>query len=442
MKIIIARFLLPVVTFWAILLPSQVYANPLIIGSARVVAAVIKNPVGAQMALGTAVIAIGTLIKSIQISREDASGTKRDDEILITNSLRNPSTAEAAAGMSAGFPHVAPPASSTLFVKQTCWLNTAWIGQGSDRQGACNNALIAMNAASAPDVWTVSQDCNTTSCSFTKRNSAGGFLTGGMAAYGTFNFCAAGYTYTSGSCSLTAPDSVARPSDGYCPIVRINNAYGVDTTDPDCAVSGATPQISPDGTAQITGADGVTFNYSVPSAGKHKLKISTPDPATNTTKIREITASDGATAADPLAVTGVQDSVVQGTGDAVTGTPAAQTTDMGPTVAAINAQTAAVQAQTAQEKAWNDGDQARKDADKGVAPVSELIPKESIPVSISSTVFASAAGCPADIPLTVYGHTYAISYSPMCNLASYLRPMFLAMGAFGAAFIFIGGLKT
>lgn len=83
------------------------------------------------------------------------------------------------------------------------------------------------------------------------------------------------------------------------------------------------------------------------------------------------------------------------------------------------------------------------DARMGDIPVGEpTIPNTNIPITFTPVDFSSAAGCPADISFSVFGSTYGISYGPLCNLMSQMRPLFLAFGALATAYIFIEGLKT
>lgn len=77
----------------------------------------------------------------------------------------------------------------------------------------------------------------------------------------------------------------------------------------------------------------------------------------------------------------------------------------------------------------------------GSPPDPEAIPKVESPVSYSPVSFASSASCPSDIGFSAMGHTYAISYAPMCDLMTKLRPLFLALGAAAAAWIFMDGLR-
>lgn len=81
-------------------------------------------------------------------------------------------------------------------------------------------------------------------------------------------------------------------------------------------------------------------------------------------------------------------------------------------------------------------------ADLGVPPTPETIPSNQVPVTWTNVVFASPAGCPAALPYTMFGKSYSLPFDPMCNLMTTLRPLFLALGAAAAAYVFMEGLKS
>lgn len=77
----------------------------------------------------------------------------------------------------------------------------------------------------------------------------------------------------------------------------------------------------------------------------------------------------------------------------------------------------------------------------GDPPETPEIPKLDIPVTFTPVVFASSAGCPAPIRYELYG-ARSLSYEPLCDVAGYIRAVFLACGAFVCAFIFMDGFKA
>ncbi|MGK5037849.1 virulence factor TspB C-terminal domain-related protein [Janthinobacterium sp. LB3P118] len=80
-------------------------------------------------------------------------------------------------------------------------------------------------------------------------------------------------------------------------------------------------------------------------------------------------------------------------------------------------------------------------AEFDVPPVAEAIPRKEVPINYTPTIFASSATCPAPISFDMYG-ARQIAFTPMCDLMTKLRPLFLACAAAGAALIFMRGLKS
>jgi len=79
----------------------------------------------------------------------------------------------------------------------------------------------------------------------------------------------------------------------------------------------------------------------------------------------------------------------------------------------------------------------------GVAPAAETLPSDQPVFSVSTVSFASVAGCPAPVSFEITGlpmisKSYSISWQPFCDVAAMLRPIFLAIAAITAAFIFAG----
>lgn len=82
----------------------------------------------------------------------------------------------------------------------------------------------------------------------------------------------------------------------------------------------------------------------------------------------------------------------------------------------------------------------------GAPPVAETIPSTDVPVTITSVLFAAPAGCPApysgQIKVLSFVKQWSITFDPMCDLMTMLRPLFLATGAAAAAFIFMESMKV
>lgn len=78
--------------------------------------------------------------------------------------------------------------------------------------------------------------------------------------------------------------------------------------------------------------------------------------------------------------------------------------------------------------------------EQGEVPQSPDLKEQQINVSITPDGGwgADNATCPADIPFTAMGRTFAISWSPVCSFASMIRPLIIAMAWLAAAFIVVG----
>lgn len=78
----------------------------------------------------------------------------------------------------------------------------------------------------------------------------------------------------------------------------------------------------------------------------------------------------------------------------------------------------------------------------GSPPDSEILPTLDVPVVFTPTSFGASGGCPTGISYSMMGKSYTLSYQPMCDLMSLLKPLFLALGAAAAAWLFMEGLKV
>ena len=74
----------------------------------------------------------------------------------------------------------------------------------------------------------------------------------------------------------------------------------------------------------------------------------------------------------------------------------------------------------------------------------EAIPNTNAPITYADVPFMTSGGCPA--PLTIsfsisgQSKSFVISYQPLCDLMTTLRPIFLALFAASAAFVFYDGI--
>jgi len=298
-----------------------------------------ETSIGVQVS--AAALVVGGAIYSLGISRTGNSGEARTDTLYMTNAPRPASVAEAAAGFTAGYPHVSPPSSKAL--SNTYYAYNAPSLVFSTAQEACNNYRDIMQSTRDPAIYgTFTGVLNFPNC--TIKDPWNGTI--GSSVISVNENCSVGYTKSGGSCVLSAPDSVPRPTDGFCPILRSGNSYGTDTTDPDCASATATPQFNPDGSYSIESADGRFVRSRLTSGGDRVTTIGTPDPATSTTKIIEITTRQTTDPAVPPTVIGKKEGILPGIGAPadplpVVTPPPAVTIDLTPVTAAIAAQAAA-----------------------------------------------------------------------------------------------------
>lgn len=79
----------------------------------------------------------------------------------------------------------------------------------------------------------------------------------------------------------------------------------------------------------------------------------------------------------------------------------------------------------------------------GEAPAADKLTTTDKTPTYTPVIFASSAGCPAPIPydLGKFGGGQSLSFEPMCNWLGGIRPIFIALGALAAAFIFYQGIN-
>lgn len=71
----------------------------------------------------------------------------------------------------------------------------------------------------------------------------------------------------------------------------------------------------------------------------------------------------------------------------------------------------------------------------------DTMDKKTKAFSLPSISFTSSTACPAPLPFTVFARSYSISYQPLCDGAALVRPVFLLLAAFAAAFILADGFR-
>jgi len=70
------------------------------------------------------------------------------------------------------------------------------------------------------------------------------------------------------------------------------------------------------------------------------------------------------------------------------------------------------------------------------------IPEEKNINVISPVTVGGSGSCPADIVTAFMGQTITIGFDNLCTLASYIKPMVLALAWLSAGLIFVGGIKN
>lgn len=300
---------------------------PIIWGIGTVMA---ETSIGVQVS--AAALVVGGAIYSLGISRTGNGGEFRTDTLYQANTPRPATAAEAAAGFTAGYPHVIPPSTGSAPASMY------WILSGKtfvDFHLACTSYVSSIGK-----IWLSDWDAQ---CNWS--DTVGGNPSGYATIFSGLQ-CSSGYTVSGSTCVLSAPDSVPRPNDGFCPILRTGNSYAVDITDPDCTGDSATPQFAVDGSYSISSPDGRFVTSRLTTGGDRVTTIGTSDPATSTTKIIEITTRQTTDPAVPPTVIGKKEGILPGIGAPAdplpVGSPSpAVTVDLSAVTAAIAAQTAA-----------------------------------------------------------------------------------------------------
>lgn len=83
-------------------------------------------------------------------------------------------------------------------------------------------------------------------------------------------------------------------------------------------------------------------------------------------------------------------------------------------------------------------------AELGTPSEAEPVPRSNAPIAFVPVDMGDGGGsCPADKSFSVMGREYVMPMAPVCDfVTTWIRPLMLTSGAFAAALLFIGGLKT
>lgn len=440
MKLVLARMLLPVVTVFMVMAPVRAYSALLDVG-ARVALAYMTSPQTRFVVNNTIGMVLGATVLYFGVHRADNSGHTRDDQFFTTNNPRDPTAAEDAAGFQKAQPgHGSSPVPPPWVPPKLVWgVAGGMTPLGNTAAEACSKFFASPDSGVLNGVW----------C--TGYNQYGNPLGNTVELY-SWSACPVGYQPdgTGSGCSVADPAAIAKPIDAVCPIVRVGNTYTADGTDPDCN-NGQMPGMTSPGSGVSVwtwtpSADGRHASLRQNADGSITFIEAEPNADGATTQTTTINTNAPADDLTPPVVVGSTSANTQGQGiDAgsavvqsvtLAGSPAP--TDYAKSGDALAAAAAIIAA----DQAYRDGEAARTEQARGIPPSAESIPSRTVPVSFVSTIFASNATCPSPIGFDMFGRAYSISYDPACNLMAYLRPLFLALGAFSAAYVFMSGLKA
>jgi hypothetical protein len=442
MKNKIISFVLFMVISFNLLAVPLVLVAPTVV-EAAFVTAVGSSPVGAAIAVGVGVYALYLNFKT-DSSAQSTQGVK----IQTTSAPRVPTAVEAAAGFTAGFPDVVPPstgpAPSLAYYPGALSLTTI---RASTPHDACIQYVALIGKT-----WFIDSG---NQCTWYSYGTSGGYSYIGLYPV---SGCTSGYIISGSVCVLSVANSVVRPTDGYCPIVRSGNTYAA-ANDPDCSNPLITPQFAPDGTFSIDDGRGhVVHGTGFDSVGNATVSDShiTPEGNTETVTTRLYDSSPATVGLDPPVVSGQKKEVTFGSGTfndpAVPVNPAAPSVQMptdyarnGEAAAAAAPITVAIRAQTTADEAWRAGRQARMESDLGVAPAAETINGRTVDLStfsFNTYSFVGNSSCPAPYVIHTSKTDLTFSWQPFCDYLTYLKVLVIALAVFGGSMILMDQRRT
>ncbi len=240
------------------------------------------------------------------------------------------------------------------------------------------------------------------------------------------------------------PDTVSPP------VVTPGNPFGLPVSTPTVTGNGTGfGVLGRPGQSTITGSPW-------PSTSLPPLTVNSPSHITTTSTFDGTnTTSTTTTHVDPQTLTETATGVTTLTNTA-TGSTATTTTTVGSVL--TNDTTGASTTTTTTTVGTAGGDKPQlTDCDKipdsvgctelGMPPTAENLPKSTVAVTLTPTVFASSASCPGDstVPINIgpFHSSATFSYAALCSAATgTMAPIVLLLGAAAAAFVFVGGLKS
>jgi hypothetical protein len=78
----------------------------------------------------------------------------------------------------------------------------------------------------------------------------------------------------------------------------------------------------------------------------------------------------------------------------------------------------------------------------GTVPEAETVAEETIDVTMTPTTMPGGTGyCPADIPIVLGGQSFAISWGTVCQFATGVNPIVIAVAWISAGFLLFGSVR-
>lgn len=132
--------------------------------------------------------------------------------------------------------------------------------------------------------------------------------------------CPSGYTYSGGTCNLSDPSVVQKPSDGTCTIKRVGNSFSGDPLDPDCSANPGVVVNSDTVTVSPKSGSSENAQYKFIPDGSGSITITTPNDD-GTTSQRTVVFGPPNPSTGSVAITGTSQATFSGTGSQVGSTP-------------------------------------------------------------------------------------------------------------------------
>ena len=88
-----------------------------------------------------------------------------------------------------------------------------------------------------------------------------------------------------------------------------------------------------------------------------------------------------------------------------------------------------------------DGDSPFGDSEKNEVGKSEVDFSNLASEVLDENLFSINASCPPPEQFAIFGSSFSLSWEPVCDLASYVRPLVIAMGYVAAIFIMIRRIR-